>query len=173
MFKTEYLESFIISDEEIATEGYNLDTKDVIKNNAKRTEIIALRKSIGKQVRAGIKAKDPNILKAALRDIDKAYKLIYSFKDEIAQLDEPENMKERAAGWFTPIFDFWLPKVEVQQYGNVTVMTQYTDSMSKDTKSSVKKSYQLRMNNLLHYLSEYKKIINRKIRKYEKKQANK
>ena len=172
------LEGYSIEEIE-ALEGYNLDTKRNIKMmNPELKEVLAVLKEANYAYREGQRARkrEKDLAKArklyreAIDHYQKARNICVGLKGKADTLAEPSNLGERLLSHFTPLWMFGFPREETNgayMAGNTMVImtTTYTDRMSMDTKSGVKRSFQERMNLQLKKIDDAVALCNKMIKK--------
>ena len=99
------------------------------------------------------------VFSEAYKYFSKAYKMCDEMKKIVDQAREPEKFTEKLFGYLTPIFstmrDSETTGAIYTGSGVVTISTTYTDSMSKGTKSAVKRNIQERFNLFKKQISDY------------------
>lgn len=142
-----------------AFEGYNIDTKKSIKNNPKLDQLLEALHDAKQATKEGKvlekKAHDKTgaikQYKLAITKYGEAYTLVGQLKADVDNLMEPNNFGEKILSYFTPLWMWKFPREETNGAiytgsGYVVMTTTYTDTMSKSTKSAIKRSFQERMN---------------------------
>jgi len=170
----EYLSLGYGPEEIEALEGYNWDTRKTIMKDLETDKALDLLKAGKAAARSARKMEktDRSVAKTkhqeAIKLYTEAYQLADKMKNQVNKMAEPENLGQRILSHFTPLWIFKFPSSEVTDVspnfmvmsdgsvgGGVTVThTTYTDSMSRGTKSGVKRSFQERMNLFMKRLSE-------------------
>jgi hypothetical protein len=133
-------ESLLIND--IANEGYNMDIAKMIKDAD-----VQKARNLYKEANKLYRSKNYT---EALNKYKEGIALIYAMKTKVDNMPEPKSRSEKILSWFTPIFTL-MPQEEATgavYTGNGTIVTytSYSDSMSRGTSNSVKRSLQERFN---------------------------
>lgn len=159
----------------IAEEGINMNTRKSIHTSKEYTDLINAMKA-AKSAEKEAKRDKKNIKKweNALNEYNKIPQLVNALKNRIDQEPELDGIWQKICSALTPIFEWKFPEDEVNNFlyipmGNSTYInyqtTTYHDDLSEKTNSSVKKSYQLRMNLFLKNTKSKISYIKNKINK--------
>lgn len=157
MKSQDILDSYIISMDEIAVEGYNRDTKKAIRSDALFNKLYSSLLENKKRVKEGTRKRDISILLKAKDEYTKLIPLAKQVKNTIDNLPEPRSKFDRFMGVFFEIgndFNFKessvLPTTKVVGGGyDVTIYETIHDKLSDTTDSHVKETYQYKLNLLL------------------------
>ncbi len=161
-----------------ALEGANMDMAKLIKaDEVKRA------RALFKEAK---KLRRQHQYDEAIKKLKEGGVLIAKMKTIVEKMPEPESRGSKILSYFTPIFTL-MPSSELTDVkvipvlgndGNITFMIEYqfstyTDRMSKETKSSVKRNLQYKFNLFLHNVDKFIDAYQEEKRYYENKQAKK
>jgi len=175
-FASDFNQDLLLDDS--ALEGANMDMAKLIKADdvKKARELMKEAKKLRRQ----------HEYDAAIAKLKEGGALIAKMKDVVDKMPEPESRGSKILSYFTPIFSM-MPSDELTDVkvipvfgsdGSLTFMldfqySRYTDKMSKNTKSAVKRNIQYRFNLFLHNVDKFADAYKEEKRYYDNAQAKK
>lgn len=140
-------------------EGANMDIEKLIRaDEVKRAR---------KLIQEAKKLRRKKEFDEAIKKLNESVKLISAMKKKVDGMPEPESRGSKILSYFTPLFTLMpssqitgmkiIPTVHTGGQGGASlgytikiIRTEYTDKMSENTKSAVKKQLQLKFNLFLN-----------------------
>lgn len=175
-FASDFGQDLILNDS--ALEGANMDMAQIIKavDVKKARELMKEAKRLRRE----------HQYDDAITKLKEGGALIAKMKTTVEKMPEPESRGSKILSYFTPIFTL-MPSNELTDVkvipvigsdGSLTFVldfqySRYTDKMSKETKSAVKRNLQYKFNLFLHNVDKFADAYKEEKRYYENAQAKK
>lgn len=175
-FASDFGQDLILDDS--ALEGANMDMAQIIKavDVKKARELMKEAKRLRRE----------HQYDDAITKLKEGGALIAKMKTTVEKMPEPESRGSKILSYFTPIFTL-MPSDELTDVkvipvigsdGSLTFVldfqySRYTDKMSKETKSAVKRNLQYKFNLFLHNVDKFADAYKEEKRYYENAQAKK
>lgn len=175
-FASDFGQDLILDDS--ALEGANMDMAQIIKavDVKKARELMKEAKRLRRE----------HQYDDAITKLKEGGALIAKMKTTVEKMPEPESRGSKILSYFTPIFTL-MPSNELTDVkvipvigsdGSLTFVldfqySRYTDKMSKETKSAVKRNLQYKFNLFLHNVDKFADAYKEEKRYYENAQAKK